>query len=56
MMTNMDMKLLDSIDALELGESVRAWKHAMKAAGWKLFAEREKENAQNNASVLTMAL
>jgi formate C-acetyltransferase len=41
-MTDVDLKLLDSIDALGLGESVRAWKIAMKSAGWKLFAEREK--------------
>jgi len=41
-MTDTDMRLLDNIDALELGENVLAWKRAMKASGWKLYAEREK--------------
>ena len=41
-MTDIDMKLLDGIDALDLGESVLAWKNAMKASGWKLYAERDK--------------
>ena len=41
-MTNIDTQLLDRIDAIEPGESVLAWKRAMKAAGWKLYAEREK--------------
>ena len=41
-MTDIDMQLLDSIDALEPGKSVLAWKRAMKASGWKLYAEREK--------------
>jgi formate C-acetyltransferase len=36
------MDLLEQIDALELGANVNAWKSAMKAAGWKLFADREK--------------
>ena len=41
-MADIDIKLLGSIDALELGENVLAWKSAMKSAGWKLYAEREK--------------
>ncbi|MDR0310097.1 MAG: hypothetical protein LBJ21_00780 [Acidobacteriota bacterium] len=41
-MTEINMQLLDKIDALRLGENILAWKSAMKAAGWKLYAEREK--------------
>ncbi|MDR1728163.1 MAG: hypothetical protein LBT74_09630 [Acidobacteriota bacterium] len=41
-MAEVNRELLEKIDALELGENVKAWKGAMKAAGWKLFAERER--------------
>ena len=41
-MSNIDRNLLENIDSLELGESVLRWKRALKASGWKLFAEREK--------------
>jgi formate C-acetyltransferase len=41
-MVEIDRRLLDRIDRLSLGESVSAWKRAMKEAGWKLFADREK--------------
>jgi pyruvate formate-lyase/glycerol dehydratase family glycyl radical enzyme len=38
----MVLQLLDRIDALELGKHNKEWKQAVKAAGWKLFADREK--------------
>ena len=41
-MAEINRQLLDRIDALELGENVCQWKAAMKAAGWKLYADREK--------------
>ena len=41
-MADVDMRLLDGIDVLELGENVLAWKRAMKAAGWKLYADRDR--------------
>jgi pyruvate formate-lyase/glycerol dehydratase family glycyl radical enzyme len=41
-MVEINKQLLDRIDALELGPHNQAWKQAMKAAGWKLFADREK--------------
>lgn len=34
--------LLEQIDGLKLSERILAWKTAMRAAPWKLFAEREK--------------
>ena len=41
-MSDVDMGLLTKIDAIEPGENILAWKRAMKAAGWRLYAEREK--------------
>jgi pyruvate formate-lyase/glycerol dehydratase family glycyl radical enzyme len=41
-MVEINKQLLDQIDALELGKRNREWKQAMKASGWKLFADREK--------------
>jgi len=41
-MTEIDAKLLKRIDELPLGESNQRWKKAMKASGWKLFADRER--------------
>ena len=41
-MVEIDTKLLDRIDALELSEHNQQWKQAMKASGWKLFADRER--------------
>jgi len=41
-MIEVNKQLLDRIDTLQLSERNRQWKQAMKAAGWKLFAEREK--------------
>lgn len=41
-MIEINRQLLDRIDVLQLSERNRQWKQAMKAAGWKLFAEREK--------------
>jgi pyruvate formate-lyase/glycerol dehydratase family glycyl radical enzyme len=41
-MVTVNTQLLDRIDALELGERILKWKQAVKASGWKLFAEREK--------------
>jgi pyruvate formate-lyase/glycerol dehydratase family glycyl radical enzyme len=40
-MIEVNKQLLDRIDALQLSERNRQWKEAMKAAGWKLFADRE---------------
>jgi pyruvate formate-lyase/glycerol dehydratase family glycyl radical enzyme len=41
-MIEINKQLLDCIDALQLSERNRRWKQAMKASGWKLFADREK--------------
>jgi pyruvate-formate lyase len=41
-MVAIDKQLLNQIDALELSERIQQWKQAMKASGWKLFADREK--------------
>lgn len=41
-MAEVNMELLNRIDALKLGERNRQWKSAMKASGWKLFADRER--------------
>lgn len=41
-MVEINKKLLSRIDALQLGERNQQWKQAMKASGWKLFADREK--------------
>jgi pyruvate formate-lyase/glycerol dehydratase family glycyl radical enzyme len=41
-MAEVNTELLSRIDALKLGERNRQWKAAMKASGWKLFADREK--------------
>jgi formate C-acetyltransferase len=37
-----DVALLRRIDALELSERNRAWRAAMKAAPWRLYADRER--------------
>ncbi len=41
-MTEIDADLLKRIDELPLGERNQQWKKAMKASGWKLFADRER--------------
>ena len=41
-MVEANRELLTRIDALQLGERNQQWKKAMKASGWKLFADREK--------------
>jgi pyruvate-formate lyase len=41
-MGDVNKQLLDRIDALQLGKHNQAWKQAMKASGWKLFADRER--------------
>jgi pyruvate formate-lyase/glycerol dehydratase family glycyl radical enzyme len=41
-MIEINKQLLDRIDALKLGKNNLEWKQAMKASGWKLFADREK--------------
>ena len=41
-MTEVNTKLLDRIDELELSGRIQQWKKAMKASGWKLFADRER--------------
>ena len=41
-MAEVNKELLNRIDALQLSERNQQWKKAMKASGWKLFADREK--------------
>ncbi len=41
-MAEVNSELLNRIDALQLSEHNRQWKKAMKASGWKLFADRER--------------
>jgi pyruvate formate-lyase/glycerol dehydratase family glycyl radical enzyme len=41
-MAEVNMELLNRIDALRLSKRNQQWKQAMKASGWKLFADREK--------------
>ena len=41
-MAEISMELLNRIDAIQLSERNQQWKKAMKASGWKLFADREK--------------
>ena len=41
-MVEVNAELLTRIDALKLSERIQQWKKAMKASGWKLFADREK--------------
>jgi formate C-acetyltransferase len=41
-MVEVNTELLARIDALQLSERNQQWKKAMKASGWKLFADREK--------------
>jgi pyruvate formate-lyase/glycerol dehydratase family glycyl radical enzyme len=41
-MVEINKELLDRIDTIKLSERNRQWKQAMKASGWKLFADREK--------------
>jgi pyruvate-formate lyase len=40
--TQINEALLQQIDSLSLSERILSWKTAMRAAPWKLFAEREK--------------
>ena len=37
-----DQKLLDKIEGLELSENNKAWREAMRAAGWRIYADRER--------------
>ena len=37
-----DRKLLDKIEGLELSENNKAWRAAMRAAGWRIYADRER--------------
>jgi len=41
-MIEINTQLLDRIDKLKLGNRILEWKRAVKEAGWKLFAGREK--------------
>jgi pyruvate formate-lyase/glycerol dehydratase family glycyl radical enzyme len=41
-MAEVNIELINRIDALKLSERNQQWKKAMKEAGWKLFADREK--------------
>jgi formate C-acetyltransferase len=41
-MGEIDTQFLGRIDALPLSERIQQWKQAVKASGWKLFADREK--------------
>jgi pyruvate formate-lyase/glycerol dehydratase family glycyl radical enzyme len=41
-MADINTQLLGRIDALQLSARNQQWKQAMKASGWKLFADREK--------------
>jgi len=41
-MVKVNQQLLDQIDNIKLGDHPLKWKQALNAAGWKLFAEREK--------------
>ncbi len=41
-MAEVNTELLNRIDALRLSERNQQWKKAMKASGWKLFADRER--------------
>jgi pyruvate-formate lyase len=41
-MVEINKQLLGQIDALQFSERNQQWKNAMKASGWKLFADREK--------------
>src|SRR4030043_939360 len=41
-MTDVNIRLLDRIDELKLSGRIQQWKQAMKASGWRLFADREK--------------
>ncbi len=40
-MYDIDLSLLHEIDSLELSEKNRAWRSAMKAAGWRVYVDRE---------------
>jgi pyruvate formate-lyase/glycerol dehydratase family glycyl radical enzyme len=41
-MTDVNTRLLDRIDELNLSGRILRWRHAMKSSGWRLFADREK--------------
>jgi pyruvate formate-lyase/glycerol dehydratase family glycyl radical enzyme len=41
-MVEINSQILSRIDALQLSDRNQQWKQAMKASGWKLFADREK--------------
>ena len=42
MRNTIDQALLDKIEALELSENNLAWRSAMRAAGYKVYADRER--------------
>ncbi len=44
---SIDKALLDRIDQLELSERNKAWRAAMKAAGWAVSADRERWTVQS---------
>ena len=41
-MTDINHAVLDKIDTIELSEANKAWRKAMKAASWRLHADRER--------------
>jgi formate C-acetyltransferase len=41
-MAEVNVELLNRIDSLAMSERNQQWKNAMKASGWKLFADRER--------------
>ncbi len=45
--TKVNEQLLGQIDNLQLSERILRWKAAMKAAPWRLYAEREKYTVQS---------
>src|SRR5690554_661469 len=45
--TNVNEQLLEHIDDLKLSDRICRWREAMKAAPWKLYAEREKYTVQS---------
>ena len=46
-MADMNHAMLDKIDTLELSDANKAWRTAMKAASWRLHADREKWTVQS---------
>jgi formate C-acetyltransferase len=45
--TAINERLLGQIDHIELSERILAWRRAMRAAPWKLYADREKYTVQS---------